>query len=138
MRVKKIQINSNNPSFGTRLGANLREKIYVAQKNHIINVKHLQVISKIQDDGLDVVLDISDKYVIKRSAEQSILQRNKRLTISDEQNNDIVIDNLEKVYRPTDDNQQFYFSLKNLAELFNDDYNLAEKIRNGYNKLKTM
>ena len=113
------------------MGINIQEKILLAKKRGIFTSKHFEVLSKIEDDGIEAVLDITDKYKIVRSGNKSTIIPVKSLTVSDLYNN-VVIDTLGNIYRPTNDNKQLYFNVVKFAKLFDEGFNLADKIKKTY------
>ena len=135
MQVNKIQNNNYNPSFGTYLGINMQEKILLAKQRSSFSSKWHEVLLKLEDDGYEGVLEISDKYKITRVGKKSTMCRFKNLTLSD-LHNSVVIDSLENVYRLTENKKNFYFNMTRFLEILDEKFNLAEKVKKGYEELK--
>ena len=131
MRINKIQNNNYNTSFGTYMGIHMQEKILLGKTRGVFSQKQLEVLTKIEEDGINAVLEITDKYKIMCIGKKSTIVPVKSLTLGDLYNN-IVIQTLDKVYRPTNDNQRLYFNIVQFAKLFDEDFNLAEKIKKSY------
>lgn len=119
----------NNISFGTYLGINLQEKVLYAKSRNMFTSEQTKNLEKIENDGFFSILEIADKYQVHRQKNgKSVIGKEKCLTLGNEVNK-IVIDNLKEVFIPTPDNKQLYFNAHKFIKIFNDNYNLAEKIK---------
>jgi len=136
-----MKVNNNyncyNPKFGTYFGVNLQEKILLGKACNAFDNKQLEMITKIENDGLSTVLEISNKYKLIRKNNKKHLDIRKHLTVSDSYNN-VVIDELKGVYRPTADDKKCYFYIDRFVKIFDEEYNLAEKIKKGCEQLKAI
>jgi len=119
----------NNISFGTYLGINLQEKVLYAKSRNMFTSEQTKNLEKIENDGFFSILEIADKYQVHRQKNgKSVIGKEKCLTLGNEVNK-TVIDNLKEVFIPTPDNKQLYFNAHKFIKIFNDNYNLAEKIK---------
>lgn len=134
MKINKIQNNGQIPTFGTRIGSTLQDKIALGKARGVFSNQQCETITKIENDGLPVVLDIVDKIIIKRVNNKSSMCLEKHMALIDESKERVTIDNLSAVYKPRTDNK-LCFSLDNFAKLFSDEYNLAGKIEEVYKSL---
>ena len=117
------------------MGLNLQEKIHLCRDKGFFNSEQTRNITKIEDDGLNVVLDIVDKYVIKRVKNKNQLEISKCLAVISE-GNKVIIDSMDQIYKRSSNNNLFNFLSHQFAKLFNDEYKLAEKIKSAYESLK--
>lgn len=132
MQIQSVK--NNQQHFGTYLGVNMQEKILLAKHRGILSSEQLRNLSKIEDDGLNVVLEISNRYFIKKdSSNKGLLDLQKHLTLSNYRKS-INIVNMKGIieqYSKTKD----VFHMQKFIKLFNDDFNLADKIEKGYKLL---
>ncbi len=130
----RIQNNENNPYFGTYLGLKMQEKVLFAKQKGMFSPEQLRNLERIESDGLDAVLEIVNKYKIKKVNNKSIILNNECLTVGNGYKNENICE-LNDIVVPTSDKRLSRFLMYKFIKLFNNDFNLAEKIQAGYNKM---
>lgn len=129
-----MKINANSKiSFGTYLGAEFQEKVLYAKSKNIFTKEQMHNLEKIENDGLMAVIDISDKYLIhKYNNGKSAFDVLKCLTLGNGNFKTIIAD-LSDAYKPTSNNKKRYFFVHKFVKIFDNDFNLAEKIKQTFN-----
>jgi len=129
MKVQKCENSGYKQSFGTYLGANIQDKILLCQKRNMFTPERIANLMKIEDDGLDAVLDIYDTLDIRRTQNNKALLTVKKYLTLNKQGQKTIISKMEGVIEPTSDNKKSYFRLHKFIKFFDNEFNLADKIQ---------
>ena len=130
----RVEFNQNSPYFGTYLGLKMQDKVLLAKQRNMFSAEQLNNLERIENDGLDAVLEIVNKYKILRKNDKGIVLDNECLTISNGRNNR-TISSMKDIIVPTYDKKKRYFHMNKFVKLFNDDFKLFEKIQDGFKNL---
>ena len=128
MKINSTLNNKYNAPFGTLLGTTMQKKIILCKNNNLFSAEQNAVLKEIENDGFNAILDIVDKYVVKRINNKSSFDVYKCLAVIYE-NNKIVIDSMEQIFKPGKNNKFFYFFPDKFVKLFDPKNNLAGKIK---------
>lgn len=135
MNIQKIENTKYTPSFGTYFGINLQEKIMLAEKRRMLSKEQLENLNKIEDNGINAFLELADKYVVKSvNNKKGTMEVKKVLNLANEYDK-IGIADVSFAYSPTAVKNRYVFHINKFLNIFNDDFNLAQKIEQAWEKL---
>lgn len=135
MNIKKIDNTGYIPAFGTYFGVNLQEKVLLAEKRHVLSNEQLTNLHKIEDNGINAILELGDKYVIKSVNNKKGTMTVKKILNLATEGNKIEVADVSFAYEPTVTKNKFIFFTNKFLNIFNDDFNLAQKIEQAWEKL---
>ncbi len=130
----RVEFNQKSPHFGTYLGVRMQEKVLLAKQRNMFSSEQLKNLERIENDGLDAVLEIVNKFKILRKKDKGILLSNECLTIGDGHNHTAISD-MNEIIVATPDKKKSYFHMHKFVKMFNDDFKLPEKIQEGFKNL---
>ena len=134
MKVYRIDNNQHTPSFGTYLGVNLQEKIILAQSRNAFSKEQYANLHKIEDDGKNLFLELADRYVISSvNNRKGIMKIKKVLNLTDGINK-VEIADVSHAYEDSNTRNKFIFRIERFLKIFNDDFNLSQKIEQASEK----
>lgn len=135
MKIQNIQNSNNRMTFGTYLGINMQEKVLLAKQRGLFSKEQLANLEKIEEDGLDAVLDITRKYAIHSiNNKKGVLKTHWQITLNKGTERTDVAD-VDSMYRPhTDDNKVIFMPTK-FVKLFDNDFSLPEKVKAAWDYL---
>ena len=134
MQVNQIQNNIYSASFGTSIGANIQEKILLCKSKNRFSAVNDKNLLKIEDDGLPAVLEIVNKFKLKKIINKRNIPHTKTLDLI-VKGKGYTIDKLENVFTGNHNDSILCFNCLNFAKLFSEEYNLAEKIKMTYKSI---
>lgn len=125
MQIRKLQ--NSKPSFGTYLGLNMQEKILLAKQRDILSSEQLNNLAKIENDGLNVVLEITNKYFLRKNKDnKGLLNLEKFVTLSNGRKSVDISDMKDIIEVHAKNKNSFY--MHKFVKLFNNDFDLFGKI----------
>ena len=131
MQVNQIH---NNTLFGTSIGINMQEKILLCKSKNRFPSENNKNLLKIEDDGLPAVLEIVNKFKLKKIINKHNIPHTKTLDLI-VKGKSYTIDKLENIFTGNHNDTLLCFNCSNFAKLFSDEYNLAEKIKTAYKSI---
>ena len=135
MKVNGLDNNKYTPSFGTYLGINLQEKIVLAQSRNALSKEQLANLRKIEENGNNLLLEIGDKFVISSvNNKKGIMKIKKVLNLTDGINK-VEIADVSHAYEDSNTRNKFIFRIEKFLKIFNDNFNLDQKIEQASEKL---
>ena len=137
MNIQKIQNTQHKPSFGTYLGINMQEKVMLAKQRNAFSKEQLTNLEKIEEDGFIALLELYDKYVIKTvNNKKGIMTTQKVLNLVKE-GHKVELADVTFAYDSTSYKNKLVFFTNKFLKIFNDDFNLAQKIEQAWEKLSS-
>lgn len=134
MQVQKIS-KQKQPLFKSCIGKELQEKILLAKSRKLFTKEQSVILKKIEDDGLDAVLELSNKIVIiKQNGKKGVVDMMPVLSLKKENKSHDIAD-MSFSFTKIPLKKQSIFHIHKFLRIFNEDFNLPEKIKKAWEQL---